>query len=83
MSSAAILLGVLRADTINYLSQIVYITLVSLYSSVMRLGKSYNLIQLALWTIRHTAELQISGGIEDNSKIIFLISQQKRVVTPH
>ena len=28
-------------------------------------------------------ELQIRQGIEDNSKIIFLISQRKRVVTPH
>ena len=29
------------------------------------------------------AELQIRGGIENNSKIIFLISQSKHVVTPH
>ena len=28
------------------------------------------------------SELQKRGGIEDNSKIIFLISQQKHVVTP-
>ena len=28
-------------------------------------------------------ELQIRGCTEDNSKIIFLISHQKRVVTPH
>ena len=28
-------------------------------------------------------ELQIRGGIEDNSKIIFLISQRKHVVTSH
>ena len=29
-------------------------------------------------------ELQTSGSIEDNSKIIFLISQQKlNIVTPH
>ena len=28
------------------------------------------------------AELQIRGGIEDNLKIIFLISQQKHAVTP-
>ena len=29
------------------------------------------------------SELQIKGGIEDNSKIIFLISQRKHVVAPH
>ena len=32
---------------------------------------------------RHTkklSELQIRGGIEDNSKIIFLISQQKHIL---
>ena len=29
------------------------------------------------------SELQISESIEDNSKIIFLISQHKHVVTPH
>ena len=28
-------------------------------------------------------EFQIRGGIADNSKIIFLVSQQKHVVTPH
>ena len=28
-------------------------------------------------------ELQIREGIEDNSEIIFLISQRKHVVTPH
>ena len=28
-------------------------------------------------------ELQIRGGIEDNSNIIFLISKQKHVVAPH
>ena len=26
------------------------------------------------------AELQVKGGIEDNSKVIFLISQQKRML---
>ena len=32
----------------------------------------------------NSAELQIRGGVEDNSKKIFLISQQKKyVVTPH
>ena len=33
-----------------------------------------------------TSELQIRGGIEDNSKIIFLIFQQKKtiyIVNPH
>ena len=30
-----------------------------------------------------TTELQITEGIEDNSKIIFIISQQKHVVTTH
>ena len=37
------------------------------------------------WTTRSvgqclTPELQIRGGIEDNSKIIFLISQQKHML---
>ena len=29
---------------------------------------------------RLTSVLQIRGGIEDNSKIIFLISQRKRIL---
>ena len=32
---------------------------------------------------RQSTELQIRGGNEDNSRIIFLISQQKHVMTPH
>ena len=34
-----------------------------------------NKVDLDLW-----AELQIRGGIEDNSKIILLISQQKHIL---
>ena len=29
------------------------------------------------------SKLQVRGGTEYNSKIIFLISQEKHVVTPH
>ena len=39
--------------------------------------------KLFSYTIDPNAELQIRGSIEDNSKTIFLISQQKHVVTPH
>ena len=40
---------------------------------------------LVPWPVKMIpAELQITEGIEDNSKIIFLISQMKtNVVTPH
>ena len=33
--------------------------------------------------ILHMPELQITEGIKDNSKIIFLFSQRKHVITPH
>ena len=34
--------------------------------------------------LKHELELKIRGGIEENSKLIFLISQKKTyVVTPH
>ena len=33
-----------------------------------------------LSNVNRCTELQIRGGIEDNSKIIFLISQQKRML---
>ena len=53
-----------------------------------------NLVQLMIYLIhmlnlyedthprRHTSELQIRGGIEDNSKIIFLISHWKYTLWP-
>ena len=56
---------------------------------MLRNKKNYLLIisstpsYLELWKNYNPSELQLKGGIEDNSTIIFLISQKiKHVVTP-
>ena len=48
----------------------VYISSESMYFLPMEIDK----------VCKGFAELQIRGGIEDNSKIIFLISQQKHML---
>ena len=48
--------------------------------------KYYDYIYVQLWKlpeINLVPELQIRGGIEDNSKIFFLISHRKHVVVSH
>ena len=39
-----------------------------------------NLKNIKIFILSHEAELQIRGGMEDNSKEIFLVSQQKPVL---
>ena len=58
--------------------------LLMFHKGYVRKGREPILAFAAISVSGLKTELQISGNIEDNSEIIFLISQQKlNVVTPH